>query len=70
MQPLEPFQKCNHVFALELVVQELDAVSEINQPFVGFDPANQARLCRLSPGGTRLPRSRGGILACFALTGA
>jgi hypothetical protein len=36
------------VFALEFVVQELDTVSTIIQ-FVGFDPVDELRLCRLSP---------------------
>ena len=71
MQPVEPFQKCDYVFALEFVVQKLNTVSKINQRFVGFDPADQPfrllaggspespRLSRLSTGGTQLPRSRG-----------
>jgi hypothetical protein len=71
MQPVEPFQECDCVFALEFVVQKLDAVSKIIQRFVGFDPADQPfrllaggrpeapRLSRLSTGGTQLPRSRG-----------
>lgn len=52
------------VFALEFVVQELDAVAQIIQS-IGFDhPVDSPCLSRLS-GGVHLLRSRG-LLACFA----